>query len=49
MLLQTLNILENFDLRAMGHASADYLHTLVEAHEAGVCRPRQLITPIRRS
>ena len=31
MLLQTLNILENFDLRAMGYASADYLHTVIEA------------------
>ena len=31
VLLQTLNILENFDLKAMGHASADYLHTVVEA------------------
>ena len=31
VLLQTLNILENFDLQAMGYASADYLHTLVEA------------------
>jgi gamma-glutamyltranspeptidase/glutathione hydrolase len=31
VLLQTLNILENFDLRAMGHASADYLHTITEA------------------
>ena len=31
VLLQTLNILENFDLKAMGHASADYLHTIVEA------------------
>jgi gamma-glutamyltranspeptidase/glutathione hydrolase len=30
-LLQTLNILENFDLRAMGHNSADYIHTLIEA------------------
>jgi gamma-glutamyltranspeptidase/glutathione hydrolase len=30
-LLQTLNILETFDLRAMGHNSADYLHTIVEA------------------
>lgn len=30
-LLQTLNILEQFDLEAMGHNSADYLHTLVEA------------------
>jgi gamma-glutamyltranspeptidase/glutathione hydrolase len=31
VLLQTLNILENFDLHAMGYASADYLHTIVEA------------------
>jgi gamma-glutamyltranspeptidase/glutathione hydrolase len=31
MLLQALNILENFDLHAMGYASADYLHTVVEA------------------
>jgi gamma-glutamyltranspeptidase/glutathione hydrolase len=30
-LLQTLNILENFDLRAMGHDSADYIHTVIEA------------------
>ena len=31
MLLQTLNILENFDLGRMGHNSADYLHTIIEA------------------
>jgi gamma-glutamyltranspeptidase/glutathione hydrolase len=31
MLLQTLNILENFDLRGMGHNSADYTHVLIEA------------------
>ena len=31
MLLQTLNILEQFDLQAMGRNSADYLHTVVEA------------------
>lgn len=30
-LLQALNILEEFDLQAMGHNSADYLHTVVEA------------------
>lgn len=30
-LLQALNILENFDLRAMGHNSADYLHVVTEA------------------
>ena len=29
-LLQMLNILENFDLQAMGHNSADYIHTIVE-------------------
>lgn len=31
MLLQTLNILENFDLQRMGHNSSDYTHTLIEA------------------
>ena len=30
-LLQALNILENFDLRALGHNSADYTHVLIEA------------------
>ena len=30
-LLQTLNILENFDLRAMGHDTPDYVHTVIEA------------------
>jgi gamma-glutamyltranspeptidase/glutathione hydrolase len=30
-LLQTLNILEHFDLRAMGHDSPDYIHTVIEA------------------
>ncbi len=29
--LQQLRILEGFDLRAMGHNSADYVHTVVEA------------------
>lgn len=29
--LEMLNILEDFDLRRMGHNSADYLHTLIEA------------------
>jgi gamma-glutamyltranspeptidase/glutathione hydrolase len=33
MLLQTLNILENFDLHKMGYASADYLHTVIEAEK----------------
>jgi gamma-glutamyltranspeptidase/glutathione hydrolase len=31
VLLQTLNILEQFDLSAMGYGSADYLHTITEA------------------
>jgi gamma-glutamyltranspeptidase/glutathione hydrolase len=30
VLLQILNLLEGFNLAAMGHNSADYLHTLVE-------------------
>ena len=31
MLLQTLNILEQFDLQKMGYGSADYLHAVTEA------------------
>ena len=31
MLLETLNILKRFDLKAMGHNSVEYLHTLAEA------------------
>lgn len=31
MTLQILNILENFDLRAMGHNSLEYIHTFLEA------------------
>ncbi|MFK7830977.1 MAG: gamma-glutamyltransferase [Congregibacter sp.] len=30
-IIQMLNILENYDLQAMGHNSADYLHVLVES------------------
>lgn len=30
-LLQSLTILKNFDLAALGHNSADYIHTVVEA------------------
>jgi len=30
-LLQALNILENFDLQAMGHNSADYIHVVIES------------------
>lgn len=31
VLLQTLNLLEGFDLREMGHGSTRYIHTLTEA------------------
>jgi len=31
LVLEMLNILEGFDVKAMGHNSADYLHALVEA------------------
>lgn len=31
VLLQTLNILENFNLQEMGHNGADYVHTITEA------------------
>ena len=34
-LIQTLNILEGMDLQAMGHNSAQYIHTLVEAIKLG--------------
>ncbi len=33
--LENLNLLEGFDLRAMGHNSAAYIHTLVEAMKLG--------------
>ena len=31
VLLEALNILENFDLKSMKHNSADYIHTVIEA------------------
>ena len=31
VLMQAINILENFDLRAMGHNSTDYIHTISQA------------------
>jgi len=33
--LENLNLLEGFDLKAMGHNSADYVHTVVEAIKLG--------------
>ncbi|RYY55366.1 MAG: gamma-glutamyltransferase family protein [Chitinophagaceae bacterium] len=35
MLLQTLNILENFDLKSMGYNSSRYIHTLYQAMNLG--------------
>ncbi len=35
-LCQTLQILEGFDLRKMGHLSADYIHVLAEALKLGL-------------
>jgi gamma-glutamyltranspeptidase/glutathione hydrolase len=35
VLLETLNILENFDLQKMGQNSPDYVHTVVEAMKLG--------------
>ena len=35
VLLETLNMLEQFDLKSMKHNSADYLHTMVEALKLG--------------
>jgi gamma-glutamyltranspeptidase/glutathione hydrolase len=35
VLLEALNILEQFDLKALKHNSADYLHTVVEALKLG--------------
>ncbi len=43
MLLQTLNILENFDLRAMGYAQRRLPPHAGRGAEARVCRPRQLL------
>jgi gamma-glutamyltranspeptidase / glutathione hydrolase len=34
-MLQSLNILETFDLKKMGHNSADYLHVVTEAMKMG--------------
>jgi len=31
VMIETLNLLEGYDLRSMGHNSPDYLHTVVEA------------------
>ncbi len=43
VLLQALNILENFDLRAMGYNSANYIHTRLPGDEPRLRRPRLLL------
>jgi hypothetical protein len=48
LVLEMLNILEGFDIAAMGHNSADYLHALVEAKTHRLCRPRRLSRRSRR-
>jgi gamma-glutamyltranspeptidase/glutathione hydrolase len=35
-MVETLNVLEGFDLKAMGHNSANYIHTLTEALKLGL-------------
>ncbi len=35
VMLENLNLLEGYDLQAMGHNSADYVHTVVEALKLG--------------
>ncbi|MQF69398.1 gamma-glutamyltransferase family protein [SAR202 cluster bacterium AD-804-J14_MRT_500m] len=35
LLIQFLNMLEGFDLKAMGYLSADYIHTLLETFKLG--------------
>jgi len=35
-MLQTLNLLEDIDLKSMGHNSVDYIHTLVESLKLGL-------------
>jgi gamma-glutamyltranspeptidase/glutathione hydrolase len=45
VLLQTLNILERFDLQSMGHNSADYIHTMVEAMKLAYADPEFVNVP----
>ncbi len=37
MMLQALNILENFDLKGMGYNSTKYIHTLISDYESHIC------------
>lgn len=54
-LLQTLRLLEGFDLRSMGHNRPDYVHTVVEAMKLGLADrdtyyadPRLVDIPLRQ-
>ncbi len=42
-LLQTLRLLEGFDLKKMGFNSADYIHTVIEAEKLGAGRSRRIL------
>ena len=44
-LLQTLRLLEGFDLKKMGFDSADYIHAVIEAEELAGKRPRITLSP----
>ena len=41
--LEMLNIMEGFDMKAMGHNSADYLHVVAEAKKHRVRRSRRYL------
>ena len=42
ILLQELNIVEQFDLKSMGCNTAESVHLMVEAKKTLVCRPREI-------
>ncbi len=44
VMLMALNLLENYDLRAMGHNSADYLHVVTEAMKLAFADRNQWIS-----
>jgi gamma-glutamyltranspeptidase/glutathione hydrolase len=41
--LQILNLLEDYDISAMGFDSSEYVHTFVEAKKTGLCRSRKIL------
>ena len=42
-LLETLRLLEKFDLRSLQHNSGPYVHLLTEVYETGLSRPGCLL------